>query len=64
MVTTQSMRRFSIECMDWAKQAGNPSDRQTIVTVAQLWLTTAEQIDRLVEQGRAKSLPDFRRKLN
>ena len=64
MVTTQSMRRFSIECMDWAERASNPSDRQTIVTAAQSWLNIAEQIDQLVDEGRAKPFPDFRTKLN
>ena len=64
MVTTKSMRQFSLDCLHWADQALNPSDRQMIVSVARTWLKTAEAIDRCVAQGRGEVLPDLKRKLN
>jgi hypothetical protein len=64
MVTTRSMRQFSLDCLHWAGQTRNPSDRQVIVSVARTWLKTAEAIDRYVEAGHGKALPDLKRKLN
>jgi hypothetical protein len=64
MVTTKSMRQFSLACLRWADQTPNPSDRQMIVSVARAWLKTAEAIDRSVAAGRGEALPDLKRKLN
>lgn len=64
MVTTKSMRQFSLDCLHWADQMLNPSDRQMIVGVARTWLKTAEVIDRCVAEGRGEALPDLKRKLN
>jgi hypothetical protein len=64
VVTTQSMRDFSFECLKWAHQCRNPSNRQVMVTAAREWRKTAEQIDRYVADGRGKMLPDLKRKLN
>jgi hypothetical protein len=62
MVTTRSMRRFSLACMDWAEHAENPSDRQVILNIARSWLDTARLLD-TGSQG-CQPLPDLRRKLN
>ena len=64
MVTTKSMREFSLDCLRWADQAPNPSDRQMIVSVARTWLRTAAAIDRSVAAGHGEALPDLRRKLD
>jgi hypothetical protein len=64
VVTTSSMRQFSLDCLHWADQTRNPSDRQMIVSVARTWLKTAEAIDRSVAAGHGKALPDLKRKLN
>jgi hypothetical protein len=64
MVTTKSMRQFSLDCLHWADQAPNPSDRQMIVSVARTWLQTAAAIDRSVAAGHGEALPDLKRKLN
>jgi hypothetical protein len=34
MVTTQDMRVFSLECLKWADETANPSDRALILRVA------------------------------
>jgi hypothetical protein len=64
MVTTKSMRQFPLDCLRWADQTPNPSDRQMIVSVARTWLRTAAAIDRCVAEGRGEALPDLRQKLN
>ena len=64
MVTSESLRQFSSDCSLWAKLIRNPSDRQTILRVAQGWQNTAEAIDRYVAEGRGKAVPDLRRKLD
>jgi hypothetical protein len=64
VVTTESMRDFSIACLKWARECRNPSDRQVIVSTAREWLKLADQIDRCVENGRGEMLPDLKRKLN
>jgi len=64
MVTTHNLREFSRDCMDWAKQARNPSDRQMIVSVARFWLNIAEAVDRCVADGRGKVPGDLKEKLN
>jgi hypothetical protein len=63
MVTTESMRQFSLDCLRWAHRTPNPSNRQLIVSVARAWLKTAAAIDRLVADG-GEVLPDLKRKLN
>ena len=63
-VTTRSMRQFSLACLHWAGQTRDPSNRQTIVSVARTWLKTAAAIDRAVATGHGEALPDLRRKLN
>jgi hypothetical protein len=64
LVTTKSMRQFSLDCLRWAEQTPNPSDRQMIVSVARTWLQTAAAIDRSVAAGHGEALPDLKRKLN
>jgi hypothetical protein len=64
MVTTRSMRQFSLDCLHWAGQTHNPSNRQTIVSVARTWLKIAKAIDRSVAAGHCDALPDLRGKLN
>jgi len=64
MVTTKSMRQFSLDCLRWADQTPNPSNRQMIVSVARAWLRTAEAIDRAVAERHGEALPDLKRKLN
>jgi hypothetical protein len=64
MVTTESMRQFSIDCLKWAEQYRNPSDRETILGAARSWLATAEAIERYLAHGRGQGLRDLREKLN
>ena len=64
MVTTHNLREFSLDCLHWAEQARNPSDRQMIVSVARFWLNIAETVDRSVEDGRGERLRDLKQKLD
>ena len=51
MVTSDSLRQFSSDCSSWARQIRNPSDRHTILRIAQSWQRTAEA--RAFDTGRA-----------
>jgi len=64
MVTSDSLRQFSSDCSSWARQIRNPSDRHTILRIAQSWQRAAEAIDRYVAEGRGEAVPDLRRKLD
>jgi hypothetical protein len=64
MVTTNSLRHFATDCLAWARQVDDPSQRQMIVSVARTWAKTADAIDRYVEDGRGEVLPDLRPKLD
>ena len=59
MVTANSLRRFSVACLDWAEQAQDASRRQIIVEVAHSWLGIAAAIERY-----GKPVSDLRTKLN
>ena len=64
MVTTHNLREFSLDCLHWARQARNPSERQTIVSVARFWMNIAETVDRSVADGRQECLRDLKQKLD
>lgn len=61
MVTTRSLRRFSLDCLHWAGDFSNPCARQIIVDVARSWLTIANVIEAQVDDDQ---VPDLRSKLN
>jgi len=63
VITTQDMRIFSRECLQWADEADNASDRETIMRVARMWLKTASAIELRIAHG-AEAVPDLRRKLD
>ena len=63
MITTQDMRIFSRECLQWAEEADNASDRETIMRVARMWRKTASAIELRVADG-GETVPDLRRKLD
>ncbi len=63
MITTQEFRQFSLECLKWADETANPSDRQIIMSVANQWLRTASMLERIVFDG-AELTDDLRRKLD
>jgi hypothetical protein len=64
MVTFVEMRAFALECQEWAQRTANPSDRQTILNVADMWTDTARAIERAVARGADLALPDLRGKLD
>jgi hypothetical protein len=63
-ITTKSMRYFAADCLHWAAQFGDASQRQSIVSAAREWARTADALDRLVDGRRGEALPDLRKKLN
>jgi len=64
MVTSLEMRTFARECLRWAELAANPSDRQTMLGIARMWMKTASAIERALADGAELALPDLRRKLD
>ena len=58
------MRYFAADCLKWASETADASQRQLIVTAARSWALTAEAIDRQVDGGRMEVAPDLRSKLN
>ena len=63
MITTQEFRQFSVECLRWADETTNPSDRQIILSIANQWLKTAFALERCMLDG-AELAQDLRRKLD
>lgn len=63
MITTQEFRQFSVECLKWADETANASDRQIIMSVADQWLRTASALERIMLDG-AGLTDDLRRKLD
>ena len=64
MVTTEDMREFALDCLRWAERASNPSDRQTMLRLARMWMDTASGIERRIDDGWELACPDLRTKLN
>ena len=63
MVTTEDMRVFSLECLKWADETKNPSDRDIMLRVARMWMKTAAAIDRQIHEGH-ETVADLRIKLD
>ena len=61
MVTSQEMR---LDCLHWADEAANASQRDLMLRVANSWMDIASSIERHVSNGRELALPDLRSKLN
>lgn len=64
MVTTEEMREFALDCLRWAEGTPNPSDRETMIRVARMWMNTASGIERQVDNGWELACADLRRKLD
>ena len=64
MVTTAEMRMFVLDCLNWAEHASNPSDRETMLRVARMWMNTASGIERCIDNGGELACPDLRSKLD
>jgi hypothetical protein len=64
VVTSQEMRLFALDCLRWADEAANASQRGLMLRVAKSWMNTASSIDRHVSNGGELALPDLRSKLN
>jgi len=64
MVTPQEMRLFALDCLRWADETANASQRDLMIRIAKTWTTTASTIERHVNNGGELALPDLRSKLN
>ena len=64
MVTPQEMRLFALDCLRWADEAANASQRDLMRRVANSWMNTASHIERHIGDGGELALPDLRSKLN
>jgi hypothetical protein len=45
MTTTHEYRDFAIDCLRWADEAPDASQRQTLVDIARMWMATAYRLD-------------------
>ena len=63
MVTPRQMRQFAAECLRWADNAENASQRDLMMRIARTWLATASALERGLETGDL-ILPDLRPKLD
>ena len=63
-VTPLDMRLFGLECLRWAEQAADASQRDLMLRVATSWMNTAAAIEGRVGNGDASALPDLRTKLD
>ena len=64
MVTPHEMRLFGRDCLRWADESSNPSDRDIICRAARMWTSTAAPIEQQLREGYALASPDLRRKLD
>lgn len=64
MVTTEELRSFAADCLRWAGEAGNPSDREIISHTARMWTATASLIERRLSEGYQLACADLRTKLD
>ena len=64
MVTTHEMRLFAAECLRWAGEADNPSNREIIFRAARTWTDTASFIERRLSEGDRLACAGLRIKLN
>jgi hypothetical protein len=58
------MRLFATDCLRWAAEVSNPSDREIIVSAAQMWLRTASFIEHRLREGDTLMCDDLRMKLD
>ena len=58
-VAPKEMREFAAECLRWAEDTENASQREIMIRMAQSWLATAAVLER-----RDDVLPDLRPKLD
>jgi hypothetical protein len=64
MITTKSLRDFATDCLVWATEEGDPSQKEHFVSAARSWAALADAIDRFVYDGRGEAVDDLKRKLN
>lgn len=58
-VTAREMRQFAAECLRWAEDAQDASQRELMIRMAQSWSATAAALER-----RDDVLPDLKSKLD
>ena len=63
MVTPRQIRQFALECLRWADEAENASQRDVIIRIARKWLATASALESGT-QAIETTLPNLRPKLD
>jgi hypothetical protein len=63
MVTAQEMRTFALECLRWADETDDASQREIMIELAKTWMNAANQIELHVATG-AQLVRDLRAKLD
>jgi hypothetical protein len=64
MVTPIEMRLFARDCLRWADQTDNASNRELVLRISRSWMEAASAIDRRVAEGAELANPDLRTKLD
>jgi hypothetical protein len=64
MVTPLEMRLFARDCVRWADQTDNASNRALVLRISRSWMEAASAIDRRVADGGKLANPDLRTKLD
>ena len=64
MVTPLAMRLFERDCVRWADQTDNASNRELVLRISRSWMEAASAIDRRVADGARLANPDLRAKLD
>ena len=64
MVTSIEMRLFARDCLRWADQTDNASNRELLLRISRSWMEAASAIDQRVAGGARLANPDLRTKLD
>ena len=64
MVTPTEMRLFALECLRWAEETGDASQRSLMTQVARTWMKVASAIEHRLDQGEELAARDLRAKLD
>ena len=48
MTTPADLRKFATDCLLWAEEAKDASQRDTLIRLARMWMQTASELDHRV----------------
>jgi hypothetical protein len=48
MTSADDYRQFAVDCLHWAEDTKDTSQRATLIRLASMWMRTASELNRLV----------------